>query len=167
MTIQSAVLFLAVILALSLNARARLGDSPLQTIARYGQPVASTGQPGALTSTRTFQVSGLTVTCGYVKNKVEMITYARDDRAFNPQEVEALLRTNGRKIGWKPGAGFGPGTYSRADGVTATVTDAKVEIKSPTWLEALAKDLGAVEKAVAKAVQPATPNAAKSSVTTP
>ena len=138
---KSVVLFLVVGLACGLSARARMGDSPAQAVFRYGQPVAATGRPGSLTSTQTFEKSGLTIVCGYVKGIVEMEGYTRVDRAFLPPEIEALLRTNGRHQNWTPpGAGFGLGTYRRADGATATVTQTSLVITSPKWLAALAKD---------------------------
>jgi hypothetical protein len=152
--IRFLAIFFTVMLVLGLHARARLGDSMEQTIRRYGQPAGGTSQPGASASTTTFYASGLKIVCGYVANKVEMISYSRDDRDFVPQEIEALLRTNGRKIGWKPSDGFGPGTYTRADGVTATVTGEEVEIRTPVWTAALARDKAAADKAAsAKAAQ--------------
>jgi hypothetical protein len=135
-----AIPVLAITLALSLPAAARMGDTVAQTLYRYGQPATTTGQTGELTSTRTFDVSGLQLTCGYVNGKVVMETYERDDRDFLPPEVEAILRTDGRKKNWSPGGPFVPGTYHRVDGITATVTETKVQIVSPAWTDALAKD---------------------------
>jgi hypothetical protein len=127
---------------------ARMGDSVAQTVARYGQPVSSTSPSGELTSTRTFTISGLQVTCGYVGGKVEMETYARDDRNFIGPEVEALLRTNGTKrLGWTtPAEGYVNGNYKRVDGVTATLDGNKLAIQSPKWTDALAKDQAAGNK---------------------
>ena len=126
---------------------ARLGDSPEQTDRRYGQPVAASGQPGQLTSTRTYSVSGLEITCGYLDGKVAMETYARDDRSFNCSEVEALLRTNGgKKGGWKtPPDGFVPGHYTRADGATGTWSENQVTVQMPTWAAAVAHDEAAAK----------------------
>ena len=139
----------AISLALSVMALlpvlARLGDSPAQTTARYGQPVASTGQPGEQTSTQTYEVSGLEVTCGYVGGKTEMETYARDGRGFSSEEVEALLRTNGSKrLQWTlPEKGYVNGTYTRSDGVTAVLTDSKLAIQTSKWTAAQAADQSA------------------------
>ena len=132
--------FLAITLAFSLHAAARMGDSYAQTLVRYGQPVDGTGKPGELTSTRTFSISGLQVTCGYVNGEVEMETVTRTDRDFIPAEVEAFLHTNGQKKNWTPGGPFGDGTYKRVDGITATVTGGKIVFLSPKWLDSLAKD---------------------------
>jgi hypothetical protein len=124
---------------------ARLGDSPVQTTARYGQPVASTGQPGEQTSTQTYEVSGLEVTCGYVGGKTEMETYARDGRGFSSEEVEALLRTNGSKrLQWTlPKNGYVDGTYTRSDGATAVLTGNKLAIQTSKWDAAQAADQSA------------------------
>ena len=149
MTIKPAALFLSASFACGLSAQARLGDGILETLTRYGQPVATAAQPGALTATRTFQVSGLTVTCGYVKGIVEMESYTRTDRAFMPPEVEALLRTNGRHRNWTPSDSFGPGIYHRTDGATATVTDTQITIATPKWAAALAQDKANADKAAA------------------
>ena len=143
--------------ALLAPAAARLGDSPEQTVARYGQPIASTGQSGELTSTKTFEVSGLEVTCGYVNGKVEMETYVRSTRDFFPSEVEALLRTNGSKVSkWTtPADGYVNGDYKRADGITAKLTGGTLALQSPKWADALAKDQAAEKAAAEKAAQAA------------
>ena len=158
----AAIPFALGLLAL-LPLHARLGDSPAQTIARYGQSVATTGQPGELTSTKTFEVSGLEVTCGYVNGKVEMETYTRGTRDFFPSEVEALLRTNGSKVAkWTtPTDGYVNGDYKRADGVTAKLNGGTLALQSAKWADALAKDQAAEKAAVEKAVQtPATTSTA-------
>jgi len=132
--------FLAITLAFSLHAAARMGDSYAQTLVRYGQPVASSGTPGELTSTRTFSISGLEVTCGYVAGKVEMETVTRSDRDFVPAEIEAFIRTNGQKKNWTPSGPFTDGTFKRADGITATVDGNKITFQSPKWIDSLAQD---------------------------
>jgi hypothetical protein len=139
---RPAVLFsaAALLVAFASAAAARMGDTVAQTVYRYGQPAAITGQPGELTSTRTFNVSGLQLICGYVGGKVVMETYERNNPDFLPPEVEAILRTESRKKNWSPGGPFVPGTYHRVDGITATVIANKVVIISPTWTDALAKD---------------------------
>jgi hypothetical protein len=153
-------------LALGLHARARLGDGVAETTFRYGDPVTSTGKPGALTSTRTFEASGLTITCGYVNGVVEMESYTRADRAFIPPEIEAFLRTDGRHQNWTPGTNFGYGTYTRADGATADVTETRILISTKKWVAAVAKDAAAAQAASSKkaASAPLT-NGADSSVT--
>ena len=161
-----AALFLAITLALSLPAAARMGDSFAQTLVRYGQPVAGTGQPGELTSTRTFAVSGLQVTCGYVAGKVEMETITRTDRDFLPAEVEAFLRTNGQKKNWTPPGPYTDGTYNRVDGITATVAGGKIAIQSPKWVDSLARD-AATEKANAAKIAAGDTNAAPTATSKP
>lgn len=147
--------FLAVSLIAIFPARAHLGDSPEQAAFRYGDPVNGVNHPGAQTSIQVFNKDGLTIVCGFVNKKVEMYSISRNDRAFLPPEIEAILRTNGRHINWVPGAGFGPGTYKRADGVTATVTKTEVDIQSPKWTAAVAKDQAAAKAKAAKAAQAA------------
>jgi hypothetical protein len=161
-----AALFLAITLAAGLPAAARMGDTVAQTVYRYGQPAAFTGQPGELTSTRTFNVSGLQLICGYVDGKVVMETYERDNPDFLPPEVEALLRTESRKKNWSPGGPFVPGTYHRVDGITATVIPNKVVIISPTWIDALAKD-AATEKANAARIAAGDTNAPPATISRP
>jgi hypothetical protein len=148
---RTAAITLALGLAAVLSSHARMGDSPAQAASRYGQPVAASAQPGAQASTQTFAVSGLKVTCGYVAGKVEMETYTRADPAFNSAEVEALLRTNGSKrLTWvTPKAGYVDGTYTRSDGVTATLSGNKLAIQSPKWTAALALDRQAAAKGAA------------------
>ena len=124
-------------------ARALMGDSLAQTLARYGAPVASTGHYGLLTSTRTFTASGLRIICGYLDGKVAMETIVNPDRDFLPAEVEALLRTEGQRKNWTlpdGGSTFTDGLYTRADGVTATVTGNQMKVETPAWTQALAKD---------------------------
>ncbi len=135
-------LFIALSAVATLRAPAFLGDSLAQASARYGQPVATTGQPGQQTSTRTYQASGLQITCGYVGGKVEMETYSRDDRVFNSAEVEALLRSNGGDSArWTvPADGYVDGDYNRADGATAHLAGTKLAIQTPKWNLALARD---------------------------
>jgi hypothetical protein len=163
---KQAALLCALILALGLHARARLGDPVAQTIFRYGGPVASTGKPGALTSTRTFEASGLTITCGYVNGVVEMESYTRADRAFIPPEIEAFLRTDGRHQNWTPSANFGYGTYTRADGATADVTETRILISTKKWVAAVAQDAAAAQAAAGKKAAAAPPtNGADSSAT--
>jgi hypothetical protein len=164
MTKKSAALFFAISLACGPCVQARMGDSVAETVFRYGQPVASTGQPGALTSTRTFQVSGLTLVCGYIDGVVEMETYTRSDRAFLPTEIEAVLRTEGHHEKWTPGGTYGTGTYHRADNTVATVTDTGITVASPKWTAAVVKD-----QADAAKVGPssATSNAATGAPTAP
>jgi hypothetical protein len=164
-TKRTALLCAALTLALGLPARARLGDPVAQTIFRYGDPVSSTGKPGALTSTRTFEASGLTITCGYVNGVVEMESYTRADRAFIPPEIEAFLRTDGRHQNWTPGANFGYGTYTRADGATADVTQTRILISTKKWVAAKAKDAAAIQAATnKKAASAPSINGADSSV---
>jgi hypothetical protein len=150
-------LLLALLLT-ALPASARLGDTLAQTLYRYGQPIAATGKPGELTSTDTFAISGLQVTCGYVGGKVVMETLTNPDRDFLPAEVEAILRTEGQKKNWTPGGPFGPGTYTRVDGITATVTGNQVAVVAPAWTEALAQD-AATEKANAARIAAGDTNA--------
>jgi hypothetical protein len=140
---------LAVSLAFAFPARARMGDSLEQTIFRYGAPAGGTGQPGALTSTKIFYKDGLKIVCGYVDRKVEMYTVSRTAPAFVPDEVEALLRTNSQHKNWTPSGNYGPGTYHRADGAIAKETGNRLEITTPKWLAALAKDKAAADQAAA------------------
>lgn len=142
---------LPIALALSLAAlpaAARMGDSLAQTLYRYGQPVATTGGPGLLTSTRTFSASGLQITCGYLNGKVAMETIINPNRDFLPAEVEALLRTEGQKKNWtlpNGGLAYTDGLYTRVDGTTATVAGNEMKVETPAWTQALAKD-AATEK---------------------
>lgn len=125
-----------------------MGDSLAQTLFRYGQPAAVTGRYGLLTSTRTFQISGLQITCGYLKGKVVMETIVNPNRDFLPAEVEALLRTEGQKKNWtlpNGGLAYTDGLYTRVDGVTATVDGNRMKVESPAWTQAVAKD-AATEK---------------------
>jgi hypothetical protein len=137
---------LPIALALSLAAlpaAARMGDSLAQTLYRYGQPAATTGGPGLLTSTHTFTASGLQITCGYLDGKVAMETITNPNRDFLPAEVEAILRTEGQKKNWTlpdGGTAYTDGNYTRVDGITATVAGNQVTIESPAWTQALAKD---------------------------
>jgi hypothetical protein len=150
---RTAAITLALGLAAVLPSHARMGDSAAQAASRYGQPVAASAHAGAQTSTQTFAVSGLQVTCGYVAGKVEMETYTRPDQALNRSEVEALLRTNGTKrLAWTtPQDGYVDGTYTRSDGVTATLSGNKLAIQSPKWTAALAQDQAAAKAAAATA----------------
>jgi hypothetical protein len=141
---------LAACLLTTAPASARMGDTLAQTVARYGQPGAATGQPGQLTSTRTFAVDGLQVTCGYVAGQVEMETISRTDRDFLPAEVEAFIRTNSQGRSWTPAGPYTDGTFQRADGISATVAGNKIAFQSPKWLDALAKDADADKAALAK-----------------
>jgi len=149
---------LLVLLLTARPASARLGDSVAQTLYRYGQPIAATGRTGELASTRTFAISGLQVICGYVGGKVVMETLTNPDRDFLPAEVEAILRTEGQKKNWSPGGPFGPGTYTRVDGIIATVTGNQVAVVAPAWNQALAQD-AATEKANAAKIAAGKPAA--------
>lgn len=121
---------------------ARIGDSPEQVAARYGQPVDSDpAGPGKLTSRLAYSISGLIIVCGYLEGKVVMETITNPGRDFLPAEVEALLRTESPHLEWKPyGPYAGNMSYKRADGATATLTGNKLEIVTPAWTAALAKD---------------------------
>ncbi len=132
----------------ALPASARMGDSLAQTLFRYGQPVAVASQPGLLTSTRTFNASGLQIICGYLNGKVAMETIINPNRDFLPAELEALLRTEGQKKNWtlpNGGLAYTDGLYTRVDGTTATVTGNQMKVETPAWTQALAKD-AATEK---------------------
>lgn len=160
---RTAVLLFSALLALT-PAFARMGDSTAQSLYRYGQPSSSTGgEPGQLTSTKTFQVSGLTLVCGYLKGLVAMEAYTVADRDFLPAEVEALLRTDSQKRNWSPpGPYAGTMTYTRADGATAKLTGNKLEIYTPAWSTALAQD-AATAKANADEAASSDTNAAPES----
>jgi hypothetical protein len=146
------LLLLAVLLTAS-PAEARMGDSLAQTLFRYGQPVAATGKYGLLTSTRTFQISGLQITCGYLNGAVVMETIVNPTRDFLPAEVEALLRSESQKKNWTlPDGGltYTDGRYTRVDGVTATVAGNQMQVESPSWTKALTKDTATEKKWVAE-----------------
>jgi hypothetical protein len=155
-------LFVALSAVATVRAPAFLGDSVAQTGARYGLPVAATGQPGQQTSTRTYEASGLQITCGYVGGKVEMESYSRDDRVFNSAEVEALLRSNGSKSArWTvPADGYVDGDYTRADGATAHLAGTKLTIQTPKWDKALAGDESRAKAAAASSSAGGSTNAA-------
>jgi hypothetical protein len=147
------------------GAPAWLSDTVARTDYRYGQPVAEDAVPGNQASTRTYQASGLVITCGYVAGKVEMESYSRNDRDFNKPEVEALLRSNGSKrLSWVlPKDGYVNGTYTRSDGATADLTGTKLTLQTPVWSQALAHDQAAAKNksqatAVGGAASAANPN---------
>jgi hypothetical protein len=162
------ILLLALGLA-ELPASARMGDSLAQTLFRYGQPVAGSGKTGELTSTRTFDISGLEITCGYVGGKVVMETVANRNRGFLPAEIEALLRTESQKRNWTlPDGGneYTDGVYHRVDGTIAKVTGNKMEVISPAWTEALARD-AAMEKEKAARIAAGDTNTAPAETSRP
>jgi hypothetical protein len=141
-------------------APAWLGDTVARTDYRYGQPVAENSTRGNQASTRTYQASGLVITCGYVAGTVEMETYSRNDRVFNSAEVEALLRSNGSKrVRWVlPKDGYVDGTFTRSDGVTADLAGTKLTLRTPKWTQALAHDQAAAKSGARTTMAPDTAN---------
>ena len=129
---------LTLFFAVNLPLVAHMGDTIGQAEQRYGRPVAKTGHTGNLTSTETFNASGMQITCGYVDKHVEAIVFTRGDRAFVAPEVEALLRTNAQHKNWTPD---NSGTaYTRADGAKAELKGTTLAMATPKWLDAMAKD---------------------------
>jgi hypothetical protein len=96
-------LLAALMLGLPSDSSARIGETLQQCIARYGQP-EDNPQESAVHPKATdcaFIKSGLDISVVFYQGKAVDIMFRKlDGSAFNPSEVEELLKANGGSSSW-------------------------------------------------------------------
>jgi hypothetical protein len=149
---RTALLTLLFIVGVTATARARLGETPDQLIARYGQPLGEKDQKGEGTKIPladvTFQKGGfeiiVTVTDGI---SVAEIFHKINGDALTLAEVRTLLAANAQGREWEaPRVVEGEKIWSRDDSATAHLT------QDGSWLTIRSREL-ANKEAVAKKLE--------------
>jgi hypothetical protein len=130
-------LTLLFILGVTATAQARLGETPDQLVARYGQPISEVDQKAegskvALASV-VFQKGGFEIDVSVADGFSVQETFKKlNGQPMTLGEVRTLLNANAQGFGWEAPQSIESGKiWSRDDGATATVgQDGTLTIKT-------------------------------------
>lgn len=120
-----AILTLVLIVSLTATAQARLGETPDQLVARYGQPLSETDQKAdgdkVATSEAIFQKGGYQIDVTLVNGVSVAESYKKlNGDVMSVGEVRTLLTANAQEHGWEaPRLVQGEKRWSRDDSATA------------------------------------------------
>lgn len=136
---RTAFLSLLFIIAVTATAQARLGESPDQLVARYGQPLSEADQKAegikvALAAVA-FQKGGFTIEVTVVDGvSVQEIFKKLNGDALTLAEVRYLLNANSQGLAWEAPQKAQDGTklWTRDDSATARASDTSLTIRSKT-----------------------------------
>jgi hypothetical protein len=101
-----ALLILAAVLFIGCPARARLGETEAQTIARYGTPgTLEPGESQLAYRTLAFDKNGYRILAVFIGPTCELLAFRRPDQSpLGPDEVELMLTANNNGHTWSPSA---------------------------------------------------------------
>jgi hypothetical protein len=100
--VRRAILILALVAA-ALPARARLGETEAESIARYGPVVGAydAGTPGYPYRTLTFAHAGYTIIVQFMGGACAMVCFQKPDgSALTPDELDLLLKAQAEGQAW-------------------------------------------------------------------
>jgi len=107
------------LLMLGISAKARIGETPAQCVARYGEPLSVDKE----TMTLGFQKQDIFIMCVFHEGKCVEVAFKKTEADFSKAEVETLLNANGSEWTSIP-AGVGETHWNN---VTSVATHKELE----------------------------------------